>query len=113
LVFLALALLVWWIVGNTIDNLRRANISSGFGFLQGRSGFDIAQTPIAYSSNSTYIRALTIGLLNTLIVALAGIVTATIIGGLVGIGRLSRNWLIRKLCMVYVELFRNIPPLLV
>jgi len=113
LVFLALALLVWWIVGNTIDNLRRANISSGFGFLQGRSGFDIAQTPIAYSSNSTYVRALTIGLLNTLIVALAGIVTATVIGGLVGIGRLSRNWLIRKLCMVYVELFRNIPPLLV
>ena len=104
---------IWWIVENTIENLSRSNISTGFGFLRGRAGFDIANTLIAYSSDSSYGQALVVGVLNTLVVAAAGIVTATIIGFLVGIGRLSNNWLIRKLATVYVELFRNIPPLLV
>jgi len=104
---------IWWIVDNTIENLHRSNISTGFGFLRGRAGFDIANTLIAYSSDSSYSRALLVGVLNTLVVAVAGIVTATVIGFLVGIGRLSSNWLIRKLATVYVELFRNIPPLLV
>lgn len=112
-VFVALVLFVWWIVDNTITNLRRANIASGFGFLQGRAGFDISETPIPYTSDSTYARALLVGLLNTIYVAILGVITATILGFLVGIGRLSNNWLIRKICMVYVELFRNIPPLLV
>lgn len=112
-VFLGLALFVWWIVGNTIDNLNRQNISSGFGFLNARSGFDIAQTLVPYSSNSTYYDAFIVGILNTLLVAFCGVITASIIGFLIGIGRLSKNWLIRKICMVYVELFRNIPPLLV
>lgn len=105
--------LIWWIWGNTLDNLKRANIASGFGFLNGRAGFQIGQSIIEYSSDSTYIRALLVGLLNTLLVALTGIVTASIIGFLVGIGRLSNNWLIAKLSLVYVEVFRNIPPLLV
>ncbi|MEO3998733.1 amino acid ABC transporter permease [Mesorhizobium sp. CAU 1732] len=109
----ALIAVVFWIVNNTIENLRRANISSGFGFLNARSGFDIAQTLIPYSSNSIYIDAFIVGILNTLLVAVAGIITASIIGFIVGVGRLSRNWLIRKICMVYVEVFRNIPPLLV
>jgi general L-amino acid transport system permease protein len=113
LVFLALVAFVWWIVNNTIENLRRANISSGFGFLNARSGFEIAQTLIPYSSNSLYIDAFIVGILNTLLVAVAGIITASIIGFIVGVGRLSSNWLIRKICMVYVEVFRNIPPLLV
>jgi general L-amino acid transport system permease protein len=104
---------VWWIVGNVVDNLRRSHIASGFGFLNSRAGFDISQSPIEYNSDMTYGRALVVGFLNTLIVAAAGIVTATVIGFLVGIGRLSNNWLIRKLCTVYVEVFRNIPPLLV
>ncbi|RJT36316.1 amino acid ABC transporter permease [Mesorhizobium waimense] len=104
---------VWWIVQNTIDNLARLHIASGFGFLRGRAGFDISDTAIAYSSDSTYGRAIVVGFINTLIVAGAGIVTATLIGFILGIGRLSRNWLIRKICMVYVEIFRNIPPLLV
>ncbi|WP_274629354.1 amino acid ABC transporter permease [Arvimicrobium flavum] len=108
-----LAMGIWWIVDNTIENLRRSNISTGFDFLRGRAGFDIADTLIAYSSDSSYGRALVVGILNTLVVALAGIVTATIVGFLVGIGRLSHNWLIRKVATVYVELFRNIPPLLV
>ena len=104
---------VWWIVDNTIENLRRSNISTGFGFLRGRAGFDISDRLIEYSSDSSYGRALVIGVLNTLAVAAAGIVTATILGFLVGIGRLSDNWLIRKLATVYIEIFRNIPPLLV
>ncbi len=103
----------WWIVNNVVDNLRRSNIASGFGFLNSRAGFDIAESPIAYSSDSTYGRALLVGFLNTLIVAGAGIATATVIGFVVGIGRLSHNWLIRKICTVYIEVFRNIPPLLV
>ncbi|WP_027057545.1 amino acid ABC transporter permease [Mesorhizobium loti] len=104
---------VWWIVHNTIVNLTNLHIASGFGFLKGRAGFDISDTPIAYTSDSTYGRAIIVGLINTLIVAFVGIITATIIGFVVGIGRLSKNWLIQKICTVYVEVFRNIPPLLV
>ncbi|MEI5677392.1 MULTISPECIES: amino acid ABC transporter permease [unclassified Mesorhizobium] len=108
-----LAAAIYWIVGNTVENLRRANIASGFSFLRGRAGFDISDSLIAYSSDSTYGRAIIVGLLNTIVVAVAGIITASILGFLVGIGRLSRNWLIRKISTVYVEVFRNIPPLLV
>ncbi len=108
-----LALGIWWIVDNTIENLRRSNISTGFAFLRGRAGFDISDRLIEYSSDSSYGRALIIGFLNTALVAVTGIIMATILGFLVGIGRLSRNWLIRKIATVYVELFRNIPPLLV
>jgi general L-amino acid transport system permease protein len=108
-----LALGLWWIVGNTIENLHRSHIATGFGFLKGRAGFDIANHLIDYSSDSSYGRALLVGVINTVVVAAAGIVTATIIGFLVGIGRLSSNWLIRKLATVYIEIFRNIPPLLV
>ena len=113
LVAIVLVLVVYWIIGNTTENLRRANISSGFGFLNRRSGFDISQTLIEYSANSTFGRAIMVGLVNTILVAVIGMVTATIIGFIVGVGRLSRNWLIAKICTVYVEVFRNIPPLLV
>ena len=109
----ALTFLVWWIVGNTVENLRRSNIASGFGFLTNRAGFDIGDSAIPYTSDDSYLRALVVGLINTVIVAGAGIVTATIVGFVIGIGRLSNNWLIRKICTVYVETFRNIPPLLV
>ncbi len=107
-----LVVLVWWIIGNTAENLKRSNIASGFGFLNGRAGFDIAQTPIPYTSDSTYLKALYIGIINTVIIAAVGIFTALILGFIVGIGRLSRNWLVRSLATVYVEIFRNIPPLL-
>jgi general L-amino acid transport system permease protein len=113
IVIVLLALAVSWVVSNVVENLRRANISSGFGFLRGRAGFDIAITLVPFTSDSTFGRALIVGLLNTLVMAAAGIVTATIIGFVVGIGRLSRNWLIARICTVYVEIFRNIPPLLV
>jgi general L-amino acid transport system permease protein len=104
---------VWYAWNNVVQNLARANMTAGFGFLNSRAGFDVAQSLIDYSSDSTYFRALQVGLINTLVVAAAGIVTATIVGLLVGIGRLSHNWLIARLCTVYVEIFRNIPPLLV
>lgn len=113
LVVVALTAFVYWIIGNTIENLKRANIASGFAFLNGRAGFDVSDSLIAFDSDSTYKRALLVGILNTLVVAGAGIVTASILGFLIGIGRLSHNWLIRKICTIYVEVFRNIPPLLV
>jgi len=113
LVFAAIVALIYWIVGNTAENLRRANIASGFGFLAARSGFEVAQSLIPFSSDGTFGRALVVGFLNTLLIAVTGIVTATIIGFVIGVGRLANNWLIRKICMVYVEVFRNIPPLLV
>ena len=104
---------VVWISHNTAVNLARSNTASGFTFLRGRAGFEIGQSLISYSSDSTYGRALLVGILNTVLVAVSGIITATIIGFIIGIGRLSHNWLIAKLCTVYVEVFRNIPPLLV
>ncbi len=113
LAFAAVALFAWWVIGNTVDNLRRANIASGFGFLGGRAGFDVSEALIPYSSDSTYGRAFVVGILNTLYVAAIGIVFATVAGFLVGVGRLSRNYIIRQICTVYVEVFRNIPPLLV
>ncbi|MBX4872737.1 amino acid ABC transporter permease [Rhizobium bangladeshense] len=113
LTIVLLVVFVWWVAHNTAVNLARANIASGFGFLNGRAGFEVGQSLIAYSSDSTYGRALVVGLLNTILIAVTGIITATIIGFIIGIGRLSRNWLIAKLCTVYVEVFRNIPPLLV
>jgi general L-amino acid transport system permease protein len=113
LLFVFLVGFIYWIIGNTIDNLQRAHIASGFGFLERRAGFDVSDSLISFSSDSTIERALIVGFLNTLLVSVFGIVTASILGFLVGIGRLSSNWLIRKICMIYVEIFRNVPPLLV
>lgn len=104
---------IWYAWSNAAQNLARANMTTGFGFLNSRAGFDISQSLIAYSADSTYFRALQVSLVNTLVVAACGIVTATIVGLLIGIGRLSPNWLVSRLCTVYVEIFRNIPPLLV
>ncbi|WP_439272605.1 amino acid ABC transporter permease [Pseudochrobactrum sp. HB0163] len=112
-VFFAVFMLVYWIIGNTAANLQKLNIASGFDFLKSRAGFDISQTLISYDADSNYARAFVVGLLNTLYVAVLGIITASAIGFLVGIGRLSSNWLIAKICTIYVEVFRNIPPLLV
>jgi general L-amino acid transport system permease protein len=110
---IVIAWAVWYAWTNAAANLARANMTAGFGFLNSRAGFDIAQTLVSYTSDSTYLRALEVGLINTLVVAFFGVITATIVGLLIGIGRLSQNWLIARLCTVYVEIFRNIPPLLV
>ncbi|MCM2472244.1 amino acid ABC transporter permease [Rhizobium sp. CG5] len=110
---IVVVLAIWTISHNVSTNLARSNTASGYAFLNGRAGFDVGTSLIAYSSDSTYGRAIIVGLLNTLLVAVTGIITATIIGFIIGIGRLSKNWLVAKLCTVYVEVFRNIPPLLV
>jgi len=102
-----------WLVSNTMQNLTRSKIASGFGFLSNRAGFDIGQVPIDYTANSTYGRALVVGIVNTILVSAAGIALATAVGFIVGIARLSRNYLVRGLSTIYVETFRNIPPLLV
>jgi general L-amino acid transport system permease protein len=101
-----------YLVNNTIENLQNLGVSTGFGFLSRPSGFDVSQTLIAYDSTGTFGRAFLVGLLNTGLVAICGIVLATIIGFVVGIGRLSRNWLVAKLSTIYVETIRNIPILL-
>jgi general L-amino acid transport system permease protein len=107
-----IAFLAWSAVTNAIENLRRAHIASGFEFWGFTSGFDISQTLIDYSSQSTYGRAFWVGLFNTLLVAGLGIVLATIVGFLVGIARLSKNWLLSHIAGGYVELIRNLPLLL-
>jgi general L-amino acid transport system permease protein len=101
-----------WVTGNVVDNLRRANIVSGFGFLDERAGFEISQSFIPYSVESTYGRALLVGIVNTLVVAVIGIVLATILGFVAGIARISGNWLIARIATVYIETFRNVPVLL-
>lgn len=97
---------------NLNRNLQQLGIEFGFGFLGSRSSFDIGETPIDYSASSSYSRALLVGLINSLRVAVAGLVLTTIVGITVGIARLSDNWLVRKLALVYVETFRNTPLLL-
>jgi general L-amino acid transport system permease protein len=109
----AVGFLVYGAASNAIENLARAHIASGFGFWENTAGFDISQTLIEYSSRgSTYGRAFWVGLLNTLLVAGIGIIFATIIGFVVGISRLSRNWLVAKVAAGYVEIIRNLPLLL-
>lgn len=112
LALLAVGGAAWFLIHNTLSNLSARNISTGFDFLSKEAGFAIGETPIAYSPASTYGRAITVGLLNTLRVALIGIVLATILGTIIGIARLSSNWLIRKISSIYVEVMRNVPLLL-
>src|SRR6202047_4474929 len=101
-----------FLVHNTLVNLRRQNIASGFGFLDREAAFGIGESLIAYSPADTYARAFLVGLVNTLYVSALGIVLATVLGTVMGIARLSSNWLISKLAQIYVETFRNIPLLL-
>ncbi len=106
----AAVLVGWYLVSNTIANLEARRIASGFGFLAREAGFEIGETTfIPYSAADTYLRALTVGLANTFRVALLGIIAATLLGTLVGLARLSRNWLVAKLTTVYVEFVRNVP----
>jgi len=102
----------WFLFDNTQTNLAHRGITSGFGFLDNAAGFGISQHLIDYSESDSYGRVFWVGLLNTLLVSVIGIILATIIGFVLGVARLSPNWLIRKIATVYIETFRNIPPLL-
>ncbi|MGE5513869.1 MAG: amino acid ABC transporter permease [Bacteroidota bacterium] len=112
ILMVGLIFFAWEIISNVADNLRRQNIASGFGFWDRTAGFDISQTLIPYSNVSTYGQAFWVGLLNTLLVAALGITFATILGFVIGIARLSTNWLVAKLATAYVEVIRNVPLLL-
>ena len=107
-----IATAVWFLAHNTLENMRVRGIQSGFGFLTQPAGFDIGESVFAYESSDPYWKAFLVGLSNTLRAAVVGIVLTTILGTLIGIGRLSRNFLLRSVCTAYVELFRNIPVLL-
>jgi general L-amino acid transport system permease protein len=96
---------------NTRANLEARHIASGFGFLGNSAGFSINQTLIPYNESSTYAAVFLVGLLNTLLVAVIGIALATLLGFLIGIGRLSSNWLVARICGGYVEFVRNLPHL--
>jgi general L-amino acid transport system permease protein len=98
-----------FLVHNTLANLERQNIATGFGFLGREAAFGIGESLIAYSPADSYARAFLVGLTNTLYVAALGIVLATILGTVMGLARLSSNWLIARLAQIYVETFRNIP----
>ena len=102
----------WYLFDNTQTNLQHRGITSGFGFLENSAGFGIAQHLIPFTESDTYARVFLIGLLNTLLVTFIGVILATLLGFIVGVARLSNNWIINKLATVYVEVFRNIPPLL-
>src|SRR5690606_35209879 len=102
----------WFLFNNTLTNLEHRGITSGFGFLNNSAGFGITQHLIDYTESDTYGRVFLVGLFNTLLVSVIGIILATILGFSLGIARLSPNWLIRQLATVYIEIFRNIPPLL-
>jgi general L-amino acid transport system permease protein len=108
----AVAGFLYYIVGNALTNMEQRGITTGFGFLNNRAGFGIIQSLIPYSEESTFGRTFFVGLLNTLLVTILGIFFATILGFIVGIARLSKNWLVAKLATIYVETFRNIPLLL-
>jgi general L-amino acid transport system permease protein len=117
LLFQAVALLLvlgcaWFLLSNTLHNMEQRGINTGFGFLDDQAGFGIIQSLIDYSETSSYGHTFLVGLINTLLVSVVGIVLATLLGFVIGIARLSRNWLVSRMAAAYIEVFRNIPLLL-
>jgi general L-amino acid transport system permease protein len=107
-----LSLALFYLYSNLAANLRAAGLNISLAFLGTPSGYDINQTLVEYSSQSTHLRAAIVGILNTLLVAFLACITATIFGVLAGVLRLSKNWLVSKIMAFYVEIFRNIPVLI-
>jgi general L-amino acid transport system permease protein len=109
---LMVGLLSYYLISNTLTNVEKQSIATGFGFLQKEAAFEIGESPLRYSAADTYGRALVVGVLNTLIVSFVGIIITVILGTLVGIARLSSNWLVSKLAAWYIEVLQDIPVLL-
>ncbi|WP_258238517.1 amino acid ABC transporter permease [Arcobacter sp. CECT 8986] len=105
-------LFTYFILNNMFINIEKRGINTGFDFLGNEAGFGIIQSLIHYDESNTHGKVFVVGILNTILVSAISIVFATIIGLLIGVGRLSKNWMISKLSMIYVETFRNIPVLL-
>lgn len=112
LTVIGLVAFLWYIGANTVANIEQRGIKTGFEFLEGTAGFGIDESPIAYSESDTHGRVFLVGLSNTLIIGFVGIVLSTILGLIIGVLRLSNNWLVRKLAAAYIDIFRNIPILL-
>ncbi|WP_067981575.1 amino acid ABC transporter permease [Neptuniibacter pectenicola] len=112
LLLAGLAYFFYGIINNTLVNMEARGIKSGYDFLFTTAGFDILMSLIPYDATYTYGRTFVVGLLNTILVSTIGIVLATIVGFLMGVAHFSKNWLIRKLAVAYIETFRNIPLLL-
>lgn len=112
LILAAVGAAAWYLVSNTLHNLAARNITTGFDFLHREAGFAIGESAIAYAPTDTYGRAIWVGLLNTLRVSVVGIVAATLLGTVLGVARLSGNWLVSRLAGAYVEIVRNVPLLL-
>jgi general L-amino acid transport system permease protein len=111
-VVLMVAALGYYLITNTLNNLDRQAIATGFGFLEKESSFEIGESLISYSAADNYARALLVGVLNTLKVSFIGIVLTVILGTLIGIARLSSNWLVSRLAAIYIEVLQDIPVLL-
>lgn len=107
-----IGLAIWYLAHNTLINMRERGIQSGFDFLTQTAGFDIGESLFPFESSEHYWKAFLVGVVNTLRVAVLGILLTTLIGTLIGVGRFSRNALVRGLCSAYVEFFRNVPILL-
>jgi general L-amino acid transport system permease protein len=105
-------MLGYYLFTNTLANLERQNIATGFGFFSKEASFEIGESPIPYSAADNYARALLVGVLNTLKVSFIGIILTTILGTFIGIARLSANWLVAKLAVIYIEVMQDIPVLL-
>ncbi|HIJ56676.1 MAG TPA: amino acid ABC transporter permease [Deltaproteobacteria bacterium] len=112
MVIAGIGLLAFYLVSNTLFNLKKQSIATGIGFLQKEASFEIGETLIPYSAASSYGRAIIVGTLNTLRVAFIGIIITVILGAIVGIARLSSNWLVSKSAAVYIEVMQDIPVLL-
>lgn len=112
LTILGLVAFLWYIGINTISNIEQRGIQTGFGFLNGTAGFDISESPIEFSESDTHAKVFLVGLINTFIVSFVGIIFATILGVIIGVLRLSKNYLISRLAAAYIDIFRNIPLLL-
>ncbi|NTV57925.1 MAG: ABC transporter permease subunit, partial [Deltaproteobacteria bacterium] len=105
-------LIVWYLVSNTVVNLQKQSIATGFGFLQKEAAFEIGESLIPYSAADTYIRALLVGALNTIKVSFVGIVVTILLGTIIGVARLSTNWIVAKLSAIYIEVMQDLPILL-
>ncbi|MEA2026385.1 MAG: ABC transporter permease subunit [Chloroflexota bacterium] len=111
-VFLGVVLLIGsYLLNNLVTNMETKGFAPHLGWLDLRAGYAISESVISYTPDDTFARALLVGLLNTLLVSVVGIFLATILGLIVGVARLSTNWLVSKLALAYVELFRNTPVL--
>lgn len=108
---IAICAIILYLAGNVVENFQKLGKPFGFGFLQQESNYDISQSLIEYSSRSTHLRAAVVGILNTLLIAVCGIILASILGFILGVLRLSPNWIVNRLAYCYIEFVRNVPVL--